>query len=472
MIKAEDISSIADFSINSVLVAVSNTFDPLGIWKIYEFEFSNCPDRPAIGINDDKFIIAVDLYTNNCDPVLQRPAGMQYTIADKNDMLRSVDPPVSFRSNPDRLFYNPFPVQSLGSTSILYMTVKPLFPPGDVDLYSFDGPVSNMVTGITNIPSRVPPEPEVHFPPNAIQPGTTNTLDTGDTRVLSAVWKDDKLWFASNVGCYVEGVFRSCFRLIEYDTARSVKEQDFDVGLASRDFFYPALMLDSYNNLGIIFGSSSSVIFPSLMFSGQTADANPGMLNVVPMLVATGRGAQTTHQRYGDYFGAAVDPSDPRLMWFAGEYMDRYVFGSSNNPIYSTFIERVQMPAPIVAPGITIDGPSRVELDGIGNPHLVMAGTITLSYHLEVTGLVDPLQITWSSSGEISNRGGRTTSVTFSYPNMNPGWEAPEYVNVRVTDAEGQTLETRKSVSLYARPCDFTLPYWNSETQICQRFPP
>lgn len=53
---------------------------------------------------------------------------------------------------------------------------------------------------------------------------------------------------------------------------------------------------------------------------------------------------------------------------------------------------------------------------------------------------------------------------------MVPGNAASKYVAVHVTDSEGRTLETRKSIILSSRPCAFPLPYWNSDTQICERF--
>jgi hypothetical protein len=466
-------ATIADFTTSSTLIAVSQTFDPMGVWKVYTFVFSNCPDQPAIGISDDKFIVAANVYQLRCDGGF---AGSQYVIINKNDMLRGVTFPNADYSAPDLSRSFLYPIQSLSSSPTLFMITTQWGLEDALVLYSFNGPVisgTRTEVDTTSIPIR-----RTFISPDAVQPASTFRIDTVDARVISAVWKNGVLWFGLNTG-HCEGLIvqgecigtlRTGFRLMEVDTTSTTVKQDFDVWSTSRDLFgFPALTLDAYNNLGVIFGYSSPTSFPGLLFSGQTADAESNSLNIVPKILQFGRAADQSH-RYGDYFGAAVDPSDPTTLWFAGQYMTNTL--DFTIPVYSTFISRVQMPPPTVAPGITIQGPSNVVLDGVGNPHLVRAGTITLNYQVGTTGLQDPLQITWSSDGRISNRGGEATSITFTYPSLNPGHSVSKYVAVHVTDALGQTLETRKSVLLYARPCEFPLPYWNSETQICQRFPP
>jgi len=123
---------------------------------------------------------------------------------------------------------------------------------------------------------------------------------------------------------------------------------------------------------------------------------------------------------------------------------------------------------------IAILGPSSFRLGGVGPPHLVPAGTVTLSYRSEMKGLSilqDPLRFSWSgSSGRATNPNGLATAITFSHGNIIPGGGEVKNIVLRITDPIGSTILTRKSVLLFALPCTAPTPHWNPSTQHCERF--
>ena len=93
-------------------------------------------------------------------------------------------------------------------------------------------------------------------------------MHSGDAGVQSPIWYKGKLWFALNVGCFINGdtQSRSCIRVIEVDTNSSKVLLDFNIGHIAASLYYPALSIDkSENNIGIIFGYSSSDTYPSLL---------------------------------------------------------------------------------------------------------------------------------------------------------------------------------------------------------------
>ncbi|MGC2685649.1 MAG: hypothetical protein WA323_27645 [Candidatus Nitrosopolaris sp.] len=64
-------ASISDITEHSIRVAVSKTEDPIGIWTIYNFPFmsqpNNCSDQPFIGVSEDKVVVTVNNWGNDCN---------------------------------------------------------------------------------------------------------------------------------------------------------------------------------------------------------------------------------------------------------------------------------------------------------------------------------------------------------------------------------------------------------------------
>ena len=71
---------------------------PTGVWRIYNFPFgvqsnnNNCSDQPFIGLSEDKFVVTVNNWGNDCNwsSDNQQPPefrGVQFTVADKMDLL-------------------------------------------------------------------------------------------------------------------------------------------------------------------------------------------------------------------------------------------------------------------------------------------------------------------------------------------------------------------------------------------------
>src|SRR5206468_1385762 len=84
--------------------------------------------------------------------------------------------------------------------------------------------------------------------------------------------------------------------------------------------------------LDLIYGYSSASSYPSLAITAQSINDSPGTLQN-PLIIKTGS-ASANDGRYGDYFGASVDPSSPTKVWLAGEYQSSYFLF----PIWKTYI--------------------------------------------------------------------------------------------------------------------------------------
>jgi len=353
-------SIIDTFDVNRVNFAVTATNDPTGTWFIYRV-IANCnptapygpcspassntlPDQPYIGYSSDKFLIAV----NDFDITTGLFIGAQYWILNKAEMLSGCTAPTSCPNgrNIDALtnvvttsnnHWAIRPAQHLSATSTAYMAENcltlidgvaltntcPTAPVGSggIRVFKITGtPPSTTTVTVTTVPVA-----QMSFPGRADQPGNAASLGTNDAlRMLSIVWRSNLLWTASHEGCTPTGdtASRTCARLDQIDTTPStptlVPGQDFDLGFLGAYVFYPALSTDSSNNLVLLYGHSSSGLFPTLEVTGRLATMPPATLGASVLLIA-GSAADLTG-RWGDYFWAATDPATPNTFWVSGEF--------------------------------------------------------------------------------------------------------------------------------------------------------
>ncbi len=375
-------ASTADVTLTRVLVGVSSTSDPTGTWTFYALSAGGLlPDQPIIGVSDDKFVASAN------DFFVHSFVGAQYWVLNKSQMLTGS--PVSFvTSGANSGFFSIHPVQSLSSTTTQYMVgnivIKKSLATTAVEFFSVTGVpgVSTVTASTTTLTVSA-----LSIPPGAVQPGTTSTLNTGDFRVQDAVWFKGSLWFGLGDACVPGGdtQLRSCVRLTQIDTTTSpaTVKQDFDLGANGEYLFYPAVSMDGQGNLALVYGYSSSTIFPSLAVTGQAVGGPAGSL-AAPQTLKTGSAADTSG-RYGDYFGAGLDPANPTIVWVAGEYHSSTTgtcgsFGSC----WSTFIGSITLAGSIpvaITSLITFTG---VNVTTTGSL-TVSLGNLTLSGSVAVT---------------------------------------------------------------------------------------
>ncbi len=317
-------ASLLRANTSSVVIAVSGTNDPTGTWFLYNFAAASgdCPDQPIIGVSDDIFVISVNDFVSPCVPGMGIFEGAQYWILNKSEMIAGAS--VHFKMfGPDRSLFSVHPVNSLSSTSTQFMVSVGSSDANFLQLFYVSGvPPNPVITNWLNLPIST-----TRAPPNATQQGTTSLIDTGDARVQDAAWYKGKLWVSFNDACIPSGEpqLRSCLRLVKVDTSVPLILQDFDVSASGKFYFYPALSIDSQGNVVFVFGYSSSADYPSIAVSAQ-AISDPAETWEQPKTLKSGLGPETSYCpgtaacRYGDYFGASLDPTDPSVIWVAGEY--------------------------------------------------------------------------------------------------------------------------------------------------------
>lgn len=336
-----------------IRISVSSSSDPTAVFRHYSFPISsNFPDYPGLGISDDKVVVTAHAFgcrNGNCaDPDVF--IGGQYWVFSKADLVSQVaSPTLDYRGAGQGLF-TISPSTVLSSSGTLYIVGGDYTvgqnPPSSTSLriLSLTG-VPGVGSGIT-ITQVVRSIRPLTGPPPAQQSGSAEPIDTGDNRILDVVVRNGALWATAGASCRSSGDTedRACLRFFRISTASLTIVEDFDLGLAGRSFFFPAITLDSEGNVIATFSGSSGTIFPSVYAVGWPMGDSVSSASWLPILLKAGEGpylpTSPGQYRWGDYSGASVDPSDQTHVWLAAEYAR-----NDTSSEWGTWLAEVRLPA-------------------------------------------------------------------------------------------------------------------------------
>ena len=325
----------------SVLVfGISATDDPSGAWTIYSADNNSnvTHDQPKIGVSSDKVAFSFNDFLN---AALFQVASTW--VFGKSAMLQGLSSIPGEAIGPDSSRVSIVPAIELSATSTEYMTYNNSdcaysgcnagYP--SIGLVALTGDASN---GTLVWNESDPGIAGTSQPPAADQPGLPGSIQTNDDRFLTTVFENGLLWTVGNDACTPSGdtAVRPCPRLIQLSTAGPTVNQNFDLGSAGRDLYYPAVHLDSGGNMFVVYNISSTSDDIGVRITGQPAGSAPQVV-VTPQTIQPGQGLYTCFNRWGDYSGAGLDPVNPSTVWVVGEYAG----ASTTNCEWATFVAQL-----------------------------------------------------------------------------------------------------------------------------------
>src|SRR6266566_4258375 len=172
-----------------VFLAVSTSSDPSAGWNLYvvldQHNTQVFCDQPHLGFSDDKVAIACDQF--NAQGFFMNDI---WVVVDKNALLSASNSVTEYtHSFTDNNHYSIQPVYSMTSTTTQYM----VFDPPGAQLGGFIAVTGNPATGVGWFEANMSIAP-VSLPPRAPQQGSSSTIDTGDLRFDSAVYRSGIIW--------------------------------------------------------------------------------------------------------------------------------------------------------------------------------------------------------------------------------------------------------------------------------------
>jgi hypothetical protein len=174
------------------------------------------------------------------------------------------------------------------------------------------------------------------------QCNTPILLDASDGRILNAVYRaeTDSLYCAHTVavgGANVARWYRIALNGFPGGTPTLAEQGDIAPG-AGIHTLYPVVMVDKHGNVGMMYARTAAGLCPELWVTGRWAIDPPGTMR--PGLRVFGIGPWTptlgSPERFGDYFGASLDPFDGTTCVMTGEY-------AHQTNLWSTWIQRFEM---------------------------------------------------------------------------------------------------------------------------------
>lgn len=325
-----------------ILIAITETGDPLGSWYRYGFEFTNMPDYPKFGIwpngyymtinefssgslnwagvgvavferdemlvgNSSAQMIYWDLSPSNNDPWSMLPSDFDGTPpppGTPNYMIHMNDNAWGFTTDHLRVFEC--------SADWITPANSTLTGPTILDTDPFDYFFSNYCSGLGNC--------------NISQPSTSQRLDALSSRLLFRLQYRNFGTYETLVTNHTVDVAtnRGAVRWYELQnngSGWSIYQQG-TYAPDTHNRWMGSIAMDGYGNLGLGYSVSSTSVYPSIRYVGRYKDDPLGQMTITEQSIISGSGYQTgTRGRWGDYSMMSIDPIDDATFWFTTEYI-------------------------------------------------------------------------------------------------------------------------------------------------------
>jgi hypothetical protein len=306
-----------------VYVAASQTSDATGTWYIYTLAVKAgvLMDQPLLGNGDQVMTMVWGDFATPCSPACTYTGDEMYAI-EKSQLMAGTTPlDHATTPTPDQTRFGIVPARSLNSTTTEYL-VWNNSDPTNLMVQTTLGPTVGLIAiagqpalhNVTFTELATPTITPTTAPPRAQQPNGERPLETGDDRLLSAVWQNNTLWTAANEAC-PGSTTSGCIRLLKLDTnAGTVVESE--LGTPSDFVYNPAVSMDGSGTLFVAYNESNTNVYPQLVATtgsgAPTAVVMSGTAAIDPNLCGLAP--------WRSYSGAAADPSDAGDIWVAGAY--------------------------------------------------------------------------------------------------------------------------------------------------------
>ena len=305
------------------LLSCSSSADPLGAWRNYSLDAmldgatatNNWADFPGLGIDNQAIYLTANMFAFG--------GGFKYAkvrVVPKAGPYAGAAAPffdlVRLKDADGQLAFTVTPCHTYGAPQVQYL-VNSAFPSGNrLTLWHITHPTTAPVLTRSTVNVSA-----YSLPPNANQKGGGTPLNTGDIRVLHAVFRGDSVWTALTTAHDWGGATnRASVHWFQIRAASASLVQEGVYGSASKHYCYPAPCPDNNGNMMMVVSRSGSAEYAQVRYTGRLSTDPLGALQTSQLLRAGSANYKALdgggRNRWGDYAGVASDPSNNRVVWF------------------------------------------------------------------------------------------------------------------------------------------------------------
>ena len=309
-----------------VMLAVSQTSDPTGSWYRWEYQFTDIPDYPKLGIWRDTYFMSCNQFST-----LSNYVGIAAVAFDRSAMLAGNPSPamVMFNLNQDENIYSILPADCDGAFPVAGTPGYFAYLGSDfLGIYEFHTDWTNPAASTFGNQSIIS---VAMYYPNVVgipQKGSTIFLDPISDRLMCRLqfrkFPDHQSMVVNHtvrLGNHWAGI--RWYELRKTGGDWSLFQQS-TYAPDSNSRWMGSIAMDSVGNIALGYSVSGPDLYPSIRFTGRMNNDPPGQMTIAEQSIIEGGGAQihpaTICSRWGDYSSMTVDPADPSVFWYTQQY--------------------------------------------------------------------------------------------------------------------------------------------------------
>jgi subtilisin-like proprotein convertase family protein len=476
------ITAVADYdSPNAaVLIGVSQTSDPTGLWKLYKVDVDSrntaWADYPSLGFNKNWIVVTVNMFTN-----FERSFKQTQIYAFNKANLYAFGASASHTLFEEPNGFTMVPAATYHTTlAALYMVEE------------WDGGSQLRISSLTGTASAPAYSTAHSFPTSSDiwgsspwsradllpQLSSNKLIQANDSRIQNVVYRNDSLWCAQTIFLTRQTRDRSAIQWWQLSPTGSVQQRGrIEDETGQTLYAYPSIAVNRNRDVLIGFSRFSAQQYVSANYAFRAATDPPNTLRSDVVLKGGSapyyKTLTGTVNRWGDYSSTVVDPSNDLDMWTLQEYAAPVSGGTSR---WGTWWGRIALGSSPPTPDILLDTVTATDTGSDTDTVIEPGEGATLQVKLRNTGSATATAV----SGKLTTttQGVTITSDTSSYPNLaatsGAGTNATPFAfkvasTVRCGQLLSFTLTVTYSGGSSPRTLKFTVPTGNRGTATVEK---
>ncbi|TMH43751.1 MAG: hypothetical protein E6H59_07640, partial [Betaproteobacteria bacterium] len=324
---------------SAVLIGVSQTSDPTGVWNLFsvDADASNATwaDFTSVGFNKDWIVVNMNMFTVNASAFRQS----NIWVFTKASLYNNITPSAPFRLFTETNTSTLVPVMTYDATlATLYLVDVWNSPNGTLRISTITGALgAEIYTAGTSFPTVTSANGWAVTGPDAPQLGSAPLIETGDRRMQSCSYRNAFLWCVHHIFLPAANPTRASVQWWQLTTSGAIQQRGrIDDSSGATFYAYPSIAVNAKSDVLIGYSRFSASQYASANYSFRQCNDTANTLQSDAVL-KPGEGpyykigATSQKNRWGDYSSTVVDPANDLDMWTIQEYAATPIGTGANN---------------------------------------------------------------------------------------------------------------------------------------------